>query len=231
MRIWFFVVVALALGITLNAFITKISIPYAYIIAGVIGLVLAYIKIFRRHILVHNLTELLIYPGIAALLVPILNIWMVVVLLIIISIYDIWAVWHSGIMQKMAKFQINKVGVLGGFFVPYADKKMRQKIKALKEKYKNKKQIPERVVKKNKIKVQLAILGGRDVIFPIIAAGVFLKEFGSIWASLIVALEATLALLWLFVFAKKKKFYPAMPFITAGLLLGMIVAWLALTFI
>ena len=231
MRIWFFVVVALALGITLNAVASRLLIPYAFIIAGAIGLILAYIKIFKRHILTHNITELMIYPGISAIFVPILNIWTIIILLVIISIYDIWAVWHSGIMQKMAKFQINKIGVLGGFFVPYASKKMKEKIKALKLKYKSKKKIPDSVIKEKKIRVQLAILGGGDVIFPIITAGVFLKTFGNIWATLIVTLGATLALLWLFVFAKKKKFYPAMPFITAGLLLGMIAAWLVVTLV
>jgi len=50
-----------------------------------------------------------------------------------------WAVWHSGIMQKMAKYQINKLNIFSGFFIPYANKKTKQKIKLLKEKYKNKK--------------------------------------------------------------------------------------------
>ena len=232
MRVWFFIVVVMALGITLSAILnivgyeqTIYSIP---IISSIIAIILSYLKIFKRDIIVHNITELAIYPGIAAIFVPILNIWTTILLLILISAYDIWAVWHSGIMQKMAKYQINKVGVLGGFFLPYADKKTKQKIKLLKNKYKNKKQIPEKVIKKNNIKVNLAILGGGDVIFPIITAGVFLKTFNSLTATLIVILGATLALLYLFTFAKKKKFYPAMPFITTGLFAGMILARLYL---
>jgi len=239
MRIWFFLVVILALGITLSAILISLKlfsynvklllwqVPLAWLVALAIGIIIAYIKVFRRNILVHNLSELFIYPGIAAVFVPILNIWTIIALLIIISIYDIWAVWHSGIMQKMAKFQMDKVKVFGGFFVPYADKKTKQKIKLLKLKYKNKSdKALDNAAKKQKIKVNLAILGGGDVIFPIIAAGVFLKTFNNIWATLAVTLGASIALLYLFLFAKKKKFYPAMPYITTGIFIGMLVGWL-----
>jgi len=235
MRIWFFIVVILALGITFSAVLNLLGYEYTIysipVISSVIAIILAYFKIFQRNIIVHNLTELAIYPGIAAIFVPILNIWTMILLLILISGYDIWAVWHSGIMQKMAKYQINKVGVLGGFFVPYADKKTKLKIKLLRNKYKNKKEIPESVIKKNKIKVNLALLGGGDIIFPIITAGVFMKTFNNLGATLIVILGATLALLYLFTYAKKRKFYPAMPFITTGLFAGMIVAKLLLPYL
>lgn len=225
MRVWFFVVVVLALGITLNALAMKLNIIYADAVVITLATILAYIKIFRRNILVHNITELMIYPGVASVFIPILNIWTTILLLIGISVYDIWAVWHSGIMQKMAKFQINKLRIFSGFFVPYAPKNIREKIRLLRLKYKNRK-IPGGVAKRNKLKVNLAILGGGDVVFPIIAAGVMLKTFNSIPAALIVTLFATLALLYLFIFAKKKKFYPAMPYLTAGILLGMIIGWL-----
>ena len=234
MRTWFFIVITFALGITISAItrIFKIEIFYygLPIIATALALALAYIKIFKRQIVVHNLTELLIYPGIAAIFVPVLNIFTISALLIIISIYDIWAVWHSGIMQKMAKFQIDKLRIFSGFFVPYADKKTREKIKTIKQKYKDKK-IPENIAKKKNLKVQLAILGGGDVIFPIIAAGVFMKTYQNLTATLIVTLGATLALFYLFFFAKKKKFYPAMPFITTGIFIGMILGRLLLPFL
>jgi len=192
------------------------------------AVILSYIRVYRRNIIVHNLTELLIYPGIAAIFVSIINIWTAIIILIAISLYDIWAVWHSGIMQKMAKYQINSIGVLSGFFIPYANRKIREKIKLLKLKYKNK-NIPDSVVKKQKIKVNLAILGGGDVAFPLIAAGVMLKTYG-LGAALLVVLGASLALLYLFAFGRKHKFYPAMPYLTTGIFAGMLLYWL-LTFL
>jgi presenilin-like A22 family membrane protease len=227
-RGWFFIVITLALGITISVltlFLGIEKIVYGIpLIASIIAITLAYFKILKRNILVHNLTELMVYPGIAAIFVAMLNLTTTIILLVIISIYDIWAVWHSKVMVKMAKFQINKVGVFSGFFLPYASKKMKDKIEFLKMKYKNSK-IPESVVKKQKIKVGLAILGGGDVIFPIIAAGVFFKTFHSLPATLWVTAGATLALLYLFVFGEKKKFYPAMPYLTTGIFAGMFIAW------
>ncbi len=221
-RGWFFIVISLALGLTINVLTTKLNLVYPSLFALLIGILLAYMKVFQKNILVHNFTELLIYPGIAAIFVGMLNIWTIVILLLLISIYDMWAVWHTGIMIKMAKYQINNVGFLGGFMIPYASKKIKDKIALLKLKYRDH-NIPQTIIKKHKIKIGLAILGGGDVIFPIIAAGVFLKTFGLIPA-LIVTLFATLALLGLFIFGDKKKAYPAMPYLTAGIYLGMIIA-------
>jgi len=227
-RIWFFIVTTLALGLAINAILFKITFTYyASFIALLIALPLAYTKIFKRHILTHNITELLIYPGIAAVFVPLLNVLWMIILLLVISLYDIWAVWQSEFMQKMAKYQINNLKFFTGFFVPYADKKQKQKIKQIKQKYlkKGDKEL-EKQFKKAKIKVQLAILGGGDIIFPIITAGVFYKVYQSIFPALIITATATLALLFLFILARKGKFYPAMPFLTIGMFLGMIISWL-----
>ena len=87
----------------------------------------------------------------------------------------------------------------------------------LKQKYKKSE------LKKKKIKINIAILGGGDVIFPIISAGVMLKTLG-IWPAIFVILGAALGLSYLLFFSEKKKFYPAMPFITAGIFLGMLVS-------
>ena len=212
-RLWFFFVVVIALLIALQTIISQIN--YAFLISGVAALFLAFMKVFKRNLLVHNITELFIYPGIAAIFVPILNIYSVLILLVLISIYDMWAVWHSGIMQKMAKYQINKVKAFSGFFVPYISKKVRLQLKKLKKSQ----------LKKKKIKVNVAILGGGDVVFPIITAGVVMLTYG-LFYSLFVIAGAAAGLLYLFIYSEKKKFYPAMPFITAGIFLGLLVGWL-----
>ncbi len=218
LRAWFFVVVAIALTLTLNAFINAENFPlksYTFAFILLIAIILAYIKIYRRDYLTHNLTELLVYPGIAAIFVQFLNVITLVILLIIISIYDMWAVWHSGIMQKMAKYQINKLNVFSGFFIPYMTKNLKMKIQKMKKSE----------LKKKKIRVNVAMLGGGDVVFPIIASGVVLKTFGLIPA-LFVTLGATIGLTYLLIFSEKKKFYPAMPFITAGILAAILLAYL-----
>ncbi|MBI2043188.1 hypothetical protein HYT25_02255 [Candidatus Pacearchaeota archaeon] len=234
LRLWFFLVIIISLVIAFNVFAYQIGLfsyeisflswtfPISWLLALAISLPLAYIKIYKRDFLVHNFTELLIYPGIAAVFVPILNIYTISLLLILISLYDAWAVWHSGIMQKMAKYQINQLNIFSGFFVPYVSKKVKMqmmKMKSSSNSMKSKSKL------KKKMKVNIAILGGGDVVFPIITAGVMLKTLG-LFPALLVILGAVFGLGYLFFFAEKKKFYPAMPFITAGIFVGILAGYL-----
>ena len=217
-RAWFFFVVTLALALAINALI-KNQIVNASLVALAFSLPLAYFKIFKPNFFVHNITELLIYPGIAAVFVPILSPLSSIILLILISFYDMWAVWRSGVMQRMAKFQMEELKIFGGFLIPSASKKIKDKIKRIKERYKDKK-MPKKV-KNQKFKINLAILGGGDVVFPIITAGVFLRAFG-ILPAMLITFGALAGLTVLFFLTKKDRAYPAMPYITTGIFAGMI---------
>lgn len=207
LRLWFFIVVILGISLGVNAFIIKI--PYHEIISLLIAIPLAISKIFRRDIIVHNLTEIIIYPGIAAVFLPLLNLPVTLILLVIISIYDMYAVWHAGFMQKMAKYQIEKVKVFSGFLIPYTKKKQNSISSKISSKLKSK-----------KVKVNLAILGGGDVVFPILLSGIVLRTLGLIPA-LTTIVGATLGLIYLFYRSEKGKFYPAMPFISVGCFIGL----------
>lgn len=215
LKVWFFVVVTLAIAITLNSFAIKWN--YAPAAAIVIALPLAYLKIFKRGMIAHNLTELVIYPGIASIFVPILNVWSVILLLILISLYDMYAVWHSGFMQKMAQYQIEKLKVFTGFFIPYMGRKEKTKLAKISK--------SKLSTKDSKAKISVAILGGGDVVFPLILAGVVLNQWGLIQA-LIISVGATLALGGLFWLSEKGKFYPAMPFISFGCFIALGIAYL-----
>lgn len=214
LKIWFALVILLTLGITINSlfymkgFQGDIYFYYSLLIAFPIVL----LKIFRPSVVIHNLTEVFIYSGLSLIFVSILNPLMVIALLILISFYDMWAVWHSGIMQKMAKFQMTEMKIFNGFLIPYLTKEMREKI----EKAKQKK-------KKVMMKVPVALLGGGDIAFTLIPAGVFLKAFGWIPALFVVA-GGLAGLSYLFFCSEKRKFYPAMPFITIGIFIGIIIS-------
>ena len=215
LKLWFLLVIVIALCISFLSFVPTFQ--YATLIVLLLAVPLALVKIYGQNFLIHNTTELFIYPGIAAVFVPLLNIYTIIALLVVISLYDMWAVWKSGIMQKMAKYQINKLKVFSGFFIPYVSKTMRQKVKKMKKSE----------LKKKKMKVNVAILGGGDVIFPIIAAGVMMKTFPeTIIPALLVIFGAALGLSYLFFFAEKKKFYPAMPYISAGIFIGIGLSYL-----
>ena len=120
-----------------------------------------------------------------------------------------YAVWTSKHMVAMAKFQTDS-NVFAGLHIPY-------KLGSLKK--------PKGPTKT--IKVKSAVLGGGDIGFPLIFAGVVMKELmitntlvTGFLITLIIPLFATIALTFLLIKAQKDKFYPAMPFITAGCLLG-----------
>ncbi|MFZ1970999.1 MAG: presenilin family intramembrane aspartyl protease [Candidatus Nanoarchaeia archaeon] len=232
LRAWFFIVIVIALSVTLISFFPN---SLVFIIGSlIVSIVLSYFKIYRQNFLIHNITELFIYPGIAAIFVALLSsptspdqgIYAAIILLVLISLYDMWAVWHSGVMQKMAKYQINNLKIFGGFFVPYISKRLRLKLKKLNKSGK----------KNKKLKVNIALLGGGDIFYPIVVAGVVLRKFGFMTimglqvplASILIILGATLGLGYLFLFSEKKKFYPAMPFISAGILVALGICYLFL---
>ena len=213
LRVWFFTVIVLSISITLNAALSILE--NSSFISFLIALPLAYMKVFKRNIIIHNTTELMIYPGIAAILVPLLNVFAIIVLFIIISLYDIYAVWHSGFMQKMAKYQIKNLKIFSGFFIPYLRKKERDALLRIKSKN----------LKNKRIKVNIAILGGGDIVFPIVFSGIVLHTFGFIPAFFI-AVGATAALAYLLHISEKGKFYPAMPYISIGCFIALAIAYL-----
>ena len=205
-KIWYFAAVCICLAIAFSAFINS---SMAFILA----VVLTFFKVFRPSLIVHNLTEIFVYGGLAAIfvLIPVVNVFVAFAMLLLISVYDMYAVWKSKHMIALAKFT-NESKVFAGLSVPY---RMENKEKA----------------KSRGVLVRggrkIAILGGGDIGFTLMFAGAVMKDLmlqNIIWLgflkALIVPLFTTIALLLLFVKGKKDKFYPAMPFLSIGCLAG-----------
>jgi len=227
-KIWFFLAVWIAVSIAIGVII-KTKVFFDYDVALFIALLLAIWKIFRPNVYIHNITEVLMYAGIAVLLVPIFDVFWAVMLLLAISVYDMYAVWKSKHMVKMAKFQTQS-NIFAGLLIPYKVKAGKS-IPQIKSKTKN---IRLASSKAGKTETKTAILGGGDVAFPLIFAGVIMENLlmqglskgtAFLEASIII-LTTTIALALLFFFAKKDKFYPAMPFISAGCLVGWVIVML-----
>ncbi|MCD6496591.1 MAG: hypothetical protein J7K54_04940 [Candidatus Aenigmarchaeota archaeon] len=213
-KIMYFMAVWLASAITLGVFISPTM-------AMAVAAVLALLELVRTNIYIHNITEILIYPGIALLFAPLFNIYWAAMLLLAISAYDMFAVWKSGHMITLAKFQTG-TRAFAGFVVPYG----------IGRKGGIKTDIPRGVKVRG---MKTAILGGGDIAFPLVFSAVALdwlirytgvSLFHAFLESLIIPLFTAAALLALFVKAEKDKFYPAMPFVTAGCFAGFAVVWL-----
>ncbi|MFA5485045.1 MAG: presenilin family intramembrane aspartyl protease [Candidatus Pacearchaeota archaeon] len=239
-KIWFSLVVVLSLTITINGFLFKLPVKNIIIYSVLIASFLSFFKIIKPNYYVHNLTETFIYPGISLILIytiynpikPLTNVFFILGLLILISIYDMWAVWKSKIMQKMANYQMKEVKIFSGFLIPIIDDKTKKEIKTIREKYKDKK-IPKKVQNK-KYKVKFAALGGGDVAFPILTSGIFMWAFQDqslfnipgLIPALFITIGAFLGLGFLLIFKKQNKAYPAMPFISSGILISLLLWFL-----
>lgn len=192
-KLWFFIAAMLCITISLTAFLPSE-------IALLLGIGLGLYKILKPNIIIHNLTEPLIYSGIAVIFVPLINMVSMFILLVLISAYDAYAVWKSKHMIKLAKLQ-TKTKLFSGMLIPY---KLKRKA----------------TTSAKLATVKTAILGGGDVAFPLLFTGVTFKSYG-FWSLLIIPFTA-LALFLLFYKGKKDKFYPAMPFLSAGCIGGFL---------
>ncbi|RME31985.1 hypothetical protein D6789_01015 [Candidatus Woesearchaeota archaeon] len=196
-KLWFFFAVFLSTSVAFGVLLPR---PLAL----ALGAVLAYLKVFRRSVLIHNLTEIFIYSGIAVLLVPLFDLFWVTVLLIVISLYDVIAVNKTKHMVHLAKFQ-TKSGLFAGLM------------------------LGKPATHPTKTTKRAAILGGGDIAFPLLFAGVVMEHLISkgvpkllaLYQSLLIPLFTVAALFLLFTKAQKDKFYPAMPAVTAGCLIGL----------
>ena len=97
-KIWYFIAVLMCLSLAFGAFMPDL---FAFLLA----LAITALKIFKPNVFVHNISEIFIYGGLAAIFVPLLNVLSAVILLLIISGYDMIAVWKSKHMVTLAKFQ------------------------------------------------------------------------------------------------------------------------------
>jgi presenilin-like A22 family membrane protease len=218
-KAWFLLAVFLAQSVAFGIFLPQV-------VALALALALAWIKIYRPNPWVHNITEIFMYAGIAVLLVPILDVTWTLVLLLAISIYDAWAVWKSKHMVKMAEFQ-KASSVFAGLMVPKKGEVKNDSTARTPAPGKKLRAVPES-------SGGHAILGGGDIAFPLLFAGVVMEglllagtsRLEALLTSLLITLGATIALSVLFYISKKNRYYPAMPFITAGCLFGWVLTFL-----
>ncbi|MBN1175110.1 hypothetical protein JXA48_00545 [Candidatus Woesearchaeota archaeon] len=236
-KVWYFLAVYVAINFALKLLfsLTRISLAAITLISSILALTLAFLKVRKYNFYIHNITEMLMYSGIGTFIVILFNnnILFVSILLFLIAMYDMIAVWKSGHMIKLAKFTTDNK-LFPGFTMNYDSKKGNTKIIT------NDTKITKTSETKNiKKRTRQAILGGGDVVFPIIFSGVVLgwlfnkgfTRMQSFGLSLITTVFAALALYLLFYYSKKDKFYPAMPFIASGCYLGLGILYLVLLFI
>ncbi len=241
-KVWFFLAILIGLYIAFGAFV-------APVIAGLLALALAIVKVIPAKntamVVLYNVVEVFLYGGIAALLVPIFNMWSIIALLVVLAGYDAFAVWKSKHMVALAQFQMS-TQAFAGVSVPYGSRQSvvgsgkydaerkttkvgrqmnpHQHASARSAHYKLK-------TTNYKLKTQSpvtpvsAILGGGDLAIPLLFTGTVFKFMGLAPALWIIPFT-TVALFLLFILAEKGKFYPALPFINTGAIIGYVIVLL-----
>ena len=208
-KYWFLLAVVITMTLSFEIYLGGI-------VALIVALLLGILKVFRHSVIIHNITEIFIYTGIVIVIAPMLNLFSAMLLLVVISIYDIIAVWKSKHMVKLAKFQ-TKTKLFAGLYIPYKKGKISE-ITTEGEGERN------------------AILGGGDIAFPLLFTAAVIEwliragrdKFLAMNLTLIVVATTTIALTLLLLKGKKNKFYPAMPFITFGSFTGFAIIYLFL---
>jgi presenilin-like A22 family membrane protease len=239
-KAWYFLAVTIAIAIAMGVFIPAF-------IAFIFGAVLAFFKLYYKHPLVHNFTEILMYAGIALLLVPLFSVLWAFALLVLISLYDMYAVWKSKHMIRLANFTTEQKLFPGLALTYSSENTSKSKVRSNEREKQNhstfsqknlasKKTSSKTVSTKSSKNKRLAILGGGDIIFPLLFTGTILnsllvmgfEKLSALSLSLVVSITTAIALYLLLYYAKKDRFYPAMPFVSAGCVSGFFIVWLLL---
>lgn len=214
-KLWFFIALATTISISLGVYFAKW-------VAVLFGISFAAVRLLKKSLFFHNFTEIFVYTGLTIILLPFLNLFSGFFLLILISVYDMIAVWKSKHMIKLAKFQLQSE-MFAGLSMDYLPKKIDISSGAKKSK---------RVAGKGKSN---AILGGGDIAFPLIFSSAVMEHLiivdgimktQAFLLSLLIGIGAAIALGLLLFFSKKGKFYPAMPFISMGCIAGFLIVLL-----
>ncbi|MCK4781814.1 hypothetical protein KAS79_02725 [Candidatus Parcubacteria bacterium] len=187
-------------------------ISLSLLMPNIFALILIWILIFtwlkKPSVLSHNFIVILGLAGAGANLGLRMSPWLVVSLLIILSVYDFIAVYKTKHMVKMAKEMLAHQAILG-FVVP-------QEISGFKES-----------LKEIKTGGRFLILGGGDVVFPLLLAVSLLSQ--GILNSLIVAVFALIGLFasfYFFINQKIRKPIPALPPIALFSIIGFLITLL-----
>lgn len=164
----------------------------------------------RPKIITHNLIIVLTIIWASVLLGLIISPWQVVIILLILSVYDMIAVWKTKHMITMFKGLAEK-GVIFALIIPAKIQNLFKSIPSFAETAQGS---PER---------EFLFLGTGDLALPMIFAVSALQQ--NIWASFLIVGGALLGILFInfVMMGKERKPLPALPPLAIGAILGFLI--------
>jgi len=225
--VWYTLAIFICIATTLGVFIKN-----RFVLFG-IAAILAGFKLWKKGGFLANVIEIFIYSAIAIIVSPLLNVTWAIILLLSISVYDFIAVRLSKHMITLAEFQ-KGTKLFAGIQIGYKTKDLKDMQNQDRKETKTKEELCKSTKDKkiNEQESKTAILGGGDIAFPLILNATYFHYVLSITAiksvsvliCLILVLFQTLALFFLFWISKKGRYYPAMPYLTFGSVVGILVS-------
>ena len=190
-------------------------------IALIAAVLIALARLYFTHPWVHNTTEVIMYGGIGLALTPLFTPLTSILLLFIMSVYDIYAVRKSKHMITLATFT-RKAESFPGLSLNYTNVSPPKKQSLSPEE-----ELEQglRDLKQTKPARKSGVLGGGDVLFPLLIANtVFLslQQSFTVQASFMGGLGVTASAmvgLWYLFTNAEDTYYPALPYIFIPVLL------------
>jgi presenilin-like A22 family membrane protease len=201
--LWVFLSIIIFSG---TQIIISVFAPYPWNLIG--GLIVLLIFLLIKNVLVHDLGIILALAGVGAVLGSSITPSFAIIALIILSFYDIIAVYKTHHMVRMAEGMV-QTGAIFGFIIPSELKSFTVK----------------RSEAKTQIGEQFMVLGSGDIGLPIIFIASLMRQ--SLGEAIIVALFALIGVSlthFLFVNQRKRQAMAALPPIATSMLIGYLIS-------
>lgn len=205
--VWFYS----ALGMTLLLFFLS----FLPIIIGIaVMAVLLTLRIKSKNLWTRNIVDIFSYAGAGAFFGTMIGPIPAAIFLGVLALYDFVSVYYTGHMISLAEEGMGSDTFMGVIY-PKEDESV--------EDIEFKKQ--EDVEEDDAKKINIGVLGGGDIIVPMIFSISLLPSFGAV-SSFLSSAGALAGLYFLFEMMEEEKFYPAIPFIATGSMIGFLISLL-----
>lgn len=209
----------LALFITTLIFFDAFMPP---LVAGTVALALVTVRFYTDHMLAGNVVTMFSFAGAGAFFGSVIGYRAAVVFIIVVAIYDYISVNVTGHMKQLAKSGMS-TDTFMGFTYPKDDGGVpvdeMDAPDAADEDMDTAETSDDAATPADGAKQQVGLLGGGDVVIPLAFAASLMPTFGQLPAYTAVG-GAAVGLYLLLTKAQQGTFYPAIPPLAAGALLG-----------
>ncbi len=205
---WFYSAIFLTMLVFFSVFV---SAPLAIAIT----LTLFLTRYFTDELGLRNIIDMFSFAGAGALFGTMIGFVPALIFLFVLAIYDIISVFVTGHMIDLAKGGLSTDTFMG---IVFADEEIPDETEA------KDMEVPESSESEGEVKeAGISIVGGGDVIAPMILSVSLLKNF-PLYSSVMTSLGSVVGLLVLMNYKSEKQFLPAIPTVAGFAVLGFLLS-------